>query len=387
MKLHLGCGNIVLPGYIGIDRKNGQEVYPLAYDDNTADEIYASHILEHFSHREVEAVLRDWVRVLKPGGDLFIAVPDFEKISQLYLDGKELNIQGYIMGGHVDNDDYHKCLFDAEMLTELMQDAGLECVIPWQSETNDCAALPISLNLMGTKREKALRPVISPQKVGAAMSVPRLGFMDNFFCAFSALTPLNIGLRKHTGAFWGQCLERCMDEWIKEGKEWVLTIDYDTIFSQQNVIDLLTLAAAHPEADAIAPLQAHRTKATPLMTIEGADGNNLAELHRDFFAPELSRVTTAHFGLTLVKVSALQKMLKPWFWSRPGVDGWDDKRTDDDIYFWREWAKVGNTLFLANRVPVGHAELMIRWPDVNLSAIYQHPSEYYQDGEPAGVWK
>jgi len=167
-----------------------------------------------------------------------------------------------------------------------------------------------------------------------------------------------------------------------------LTLDYDTVFTRNDVQALLTAAMRHPEADAIAPLQAHRTKPMPLMTMMGDDGRNIAQVPFDTFAPELTRVTTAHFGLTLIKAEKIKAMKKPWFYSLPGTNGkWDDQRMDDDIFFWRQWAKSGNSLYLANRVPVGHAELMIRWPGRTLSATYQHPSEFWTTGKPEDVWR
>ena len=83
IRLNLGAGDTKLPGYIAVDRKNGQEVYPLAYEDNSVDEIYASHILEHFGLNEILKVLQNWVSKLKPGGLMKIAVPDFQKITEM----------------------------------------------------------------------------------------------------------------------------------------------------------------------------------------------------------------------------------------------------------------------------------------------------------------
>lgn len=390
VKLNLGAGDRLVPGYLSIDRKFGSEVYPLDYKE--VDEIRASHVLEHFSHRETAKVLKNWVDSLKPGGVLKIAVPDFKKVCEAYLRGDQLPIEGYVMGGHVDKDDHHGALFDDESLREMMTDAGLTDIKEWASEIDDCASLSISLNLQGVKNAfvngAKLATMINPKDVGAAMSVPRLGFMDNFTCVWQALVPLKMELRKHTGAFWGQCLERNMEEWISEGKKWILTIDYDSIFTKQNVIDLLSLAARYPEAHAIAPVQASRTRPYPLMTVRGDNGKNVTHLPVDFFDGDLGRVHTAHFGLTLINVEALKKLPKPWFWSQPGVKGWGEDRTDDDIYFWRQWEKAGNNLFLANHVSIGHAELMIRWPGEDFRAIYQHPSEFYQSKlPPDDVWK
>lgn len=387
MKLHIGNNNINLEGYENVDRNIGKEAYPLDYPDNSADEIYASHILEHFGHNEVFNVVKEWVRVLKPNGILKIAVPDFEYIARNYLEGNDIQVQGYTMGGQSDENDYHKCIFDESVLTEIMKNSGLSNIKRWESKVKDCAALPVSLNLQGSKSKNNIKNILDGSKVGAAMSVPRLGFMDNFFCAFSSLLPYKIELRKHTGAFWGQCLERCMEEWVKEGKEYILTIDYDTVFTKKNVHDLLELAYKYPFADAIAPIQAHRTKSLPLMTMRGEGGKNIAEVQRTTFDPDITPISTAHFGLTLIKVESLLKLPKPWFVGIPSENGWDENRVDDDIYFWRQWEKYNNKLYLANRIPVGHAELMIRWPDEDFVAMYQHPSDFYSKGEPENVWK
>ena len=66
-------------------------------------------------------------------------------------------------------------------------------------------------------------------KVAAVMSTPRLGFTDNFFCVSSALAPHGISPIKVTGAFWGQCLQRAMEQ-VVDTHDVILTIDYDTVF-------------------------------------------------------------------------------------------------------------------------------------------------------------
>ena len=391
VRLNLGGGDTHIDGFVNVDRKSNStdaaeyECYPLRYADGTVDEVRASHVLEHFPHAQTADVLADWVRVLKPGGVLRLAVPDFRKIAGAYLEGRGLPTQGYIMGGQVDDEDYHKAIFDEVGLREALRNVGLRNIRHWQSEIDDCAALPISLNLQGEK------PRADPEKleaVSAVMSVPRLGFMDNFFCSFQALVPLGIPLRKYTGAFWGSCLTRSIEEAMSEGAKWVLTMDYDTIFDKQDLIELMDLASRHPELDAIAPIQASRTRATPLFTIRDADKKNKDRILREDMDAEYVEVSTAHFGLTLIKVSAIQKMERPWFMGEPGPDGrWDDGRVDDDIYFWNQFEKAGNRLAIACRVPVGHAELMVRWPDENLSPIYQHPSDFFKNGTPSGCWK
>ncbi|MDR0913319.1 MAG: methyltransferase domain-containing protein [Methanobrevibacter sp.] len=86
MKLHLGCGEKYLEGFTHCDiRKYHHVDYvipvdDLPFDDESVDEIYACHVLEHFGRHEVLNVLKEWSRVLKTDGFLRIAVPDFDSI-------------------------------------------------------------------------------------------------------------------------------------------------------------------------------------------------------------------------------------------------------------------------------------------------------------------
>jgi FkbM family methyltransferase len=160
MKLDLGAGPISPTGFTPLGRPHGSKIYPLpGIADNAVDEIRASHCLEHFSHREVPAVLKEWVRVLKPGGLLRIAVPDFAKIAKNYIEGVPQPTQTYIMGNQDDADDFHKSLFDRERLTGVMIAAGLVHIEPWTSELGDWAAESVSLNLSGRKPQASdLKP-------------------------------------------------------------------------------------------------------------------------------------------------------------------------------------------------------------------------------------
>ncbi len=62
---------------------------PLPYNDNQMDAVYANHILEHFLPHQIHPFLKEVFRVLKPGGILRISTPDFEILSNKYLDAVE----------------------------------------------------------------------------------------------------------------------------------------------------------------------------------------------------------------------------------------------------------------------------------------------------------
>lgn len=388
LKLNIGGGsNGDLPGYVNIDRKVGREAYPLDYPSGSVDEIRASHILEHFSHRQCVAVLREWVRVLKPGGIIKLAVPDFKWIAENYLKGVEFPVMGYVYGGHEDNNDVHLSGYDEECLTELMKMCGLTDIQRWTSELHDCASLPVSLNLQGRKPLGKVDPPVPAgcrlgNEIMAVMSLPRLTFSANMFCATRALGQLGIQLCKTDGVFWGQCLERMILQYI-DSHPYILTIDYDSVYTAQDVWKLWNTMQAHPEVDALCAVQIRREFDTALLTKAGADGNPVPSFPVAELANDIMELRTAHFGLTLLRSSAIKKMPRPMFHSRPAPDGsWDEGRIDDDSFFWLEWKRVGNTLYQANRVPIGHLELKIKWPTPDLRAAYQSVSDWDTNGKP-----
>lgn len=253
------------------------------------------------------------------------------------------------------------------------------------SEKNQDAVIFDTIYLSDTQEDPA--PVEGKKlNVACAMSTPRLGFLDNFYCITESLLPLGIRPLHYDGVFWGQCLERVMMEQLNA--DWILTVDYDTVFTKKDVEALISLAARSDFADAIAAVQLKRKTHDVLIAIKAEDGKLAPELSIESFKPDLLECHVAHFGLTMFRTSALKKMEHPWFMNVPDENGeWGEKKQDEDIYFWRKWRATGNTLYLANHVPVGHIESMITWPDSNMDASYQHPCDFWGDGKPKDVWK
>jgi predicted SAM-dependent methyltransferase/glycosyltransferase involved in cell wall biosynthesis len=90
-KLNLGCGGKSVDGFVNVDIYKSpkiEEVFDMGdipYLDNTIGAIYSEHALEHVSFERVEEVLKEWNRVLIPGGELILYMPDFELCCQEYL--------------------------------------------------------------------------------------------------------------------------------------------------------------------------------------------------------------------------------------------------------------------------------------------------------------
>jgi predicted SAM-dependent methyltransferase len=136
IKLHLGCGNKHIEGYTNIDVRYIPGVdavdnikYLRSYKLASVCTIYASHVLEHFSRWEYKDVLKRWHEILKPGGILRVAVPDFEAIVNYYSKTGDLNaIRGMMYGGQDYNENFHHWCWDFAHLKKDLVDVGFSVV-------------------------------------------------------------------------------------------------------------------------------------------------------------------------------------------------------------------------------------------------------------------
>jgi hypothetical protein len=217
-------------------------------------------------------------------------------------------------------------------------------------------------------------------RVEAVFSMPRLGFNDNFFTWAQALMPLGIRPTKVTGAFWDQCMERVFEQFIDKC-EYLLTVDYDTFFTKEDVEHLFSLAMAF-QCDAITGLQTKREDGRPMLTLPGTLGTLQAgektTLPMSWFSEPVQEVDSAHFGCTVISTAALKRTPKPWFRSEPGPDNsWNEGRLDADIYAWKNFREAGNRLYVSPRVILGHGEYMVTWPGKDLSQpVFQWATEF-----------
>lgn len=105
------------------------DICNLPYQSNMVDLIYASHVIEYFDRYEISDILYEWKRVLKPGGTLRIAVPNFNEIAKLYSTGVGLNsflgpLYGRMKMGK--ENIYHKTIYDFETLYNLLKENGFD---------------------------------------------------------------------------------------------------------------------------------------------------------------------------------------------------------------------------------------------------------------------
>jgi SAM-dependent methyltransferase len=81
MRLNLGCGDKKLAGYLNVDTCCEPDhvcdlsQFPWPWDDNSVDEVFSSHFLEHVE--DYEQTILEIHRILKPNGILQFRVPHF----------------------------------------------------------------------------------------------------------------------------------------------------------------------------------------------------------------------------------------------------------------------------------------------------------------------
>ncbi len=154
MKLHLGCGRKNFgTDWIHIDGSNIKDggdgrtggdfshikyhdITKLPFEDNSVDIIYNSHVFEYFDRDECKEVLKEWYRVLKPGGCLRMAVPDFENCAKIYVNnGVPLSFfVGMLYGKWKMNNRntiYHKTVYDFSSLKKVLETANFRNIQKW----------------------------------------------------------------------------------------------------------------------------------------------------------------------------------------------------------------------------------------------------------------
>lgn len=95
MKLNVGCGEFPMDGWVNLDSDPltvcdvhaDARTYLFDLTDESVEEIYAGHFLEHLEKKEAHLFIRQALRVLIPGGRLGIVVPDTREICRRYASG------------------------------------------------------------------------------------------------------------------------------------------------------------------------------------------------------------------------------------------------------------------------------------------------------------
>lgn len=176
IKLNLGCGPVDFgDDWVSIDRLNlpfikYHDILKLPYDDNSVDIIFSSHTISYLDREEILEAFKEWYRVLKVGGKIYISTTDFKTLVKLYHEGMPLHkLLGPIFGKMYSEDKiiYQKTIWDYQSLGDYLRIIGFRRIKLWDIgdpnlseiyKSKDCCnakidGTPLSLNVCAEKNE------------------------------------------------------------------------------------------------------------------------------------------------------------------------------------------------------------------------------------------
>lgn len=133
-------------GWINVDTSPQADFYwhlaePLPFPRDSVDSIYSSHLLEHLTFEQTQRLLRECLRVLKPGAKISICVPNARLFIEHYLGLRELPEEFFAWESafndttRIDAVNYvaylgteHRYMFDQENLLHILRKAGFHGV-------------------------------------------------------------------------------------------------------------------------------------------------------------------------------------------------------------------------------------------------------------------
>ena len=133
------------------------------FEDESIEEIYASHIIEHIDQKKINNTLKGIYRILKKEGKFYISVPDMDILCHFFVSpvaNKKIKFHTMrmIFGGQVDNFDYHYFGWNYEFMYDYLSAAGFSKINRVSSfglfnDTSDFKpyGFPISLNVIAIK--------------------------------------------------------------------------------------------------------------------------------------------------------------------------------------------------------------------------------------------
>jgi len=131
----------------------------------------------------------------------------------------------------------------------------------------------------------------------------------------SAFNKCGIPIVTSGGVFYGQCMQRMLEDAVEAGIDIAVTVDFDSVFRPDQLRQLIDVIVNSDHIDALAALQSRRGAAQPLFNPDGE--YEVGKVCEVAFEGEPLKVSTAHFGLTAIKLARLKDVPKPWFFSKP----------------------------------------------------------------------
>lgn len=133
MKLDVGAGEVKEEGWTSLDRFTPADItadmWDIPLEDDSVDELWCSHALEHVAPEFVVPALREFRRVLVKGGKATLTVPNFDACAAMWLHGGDRSwAQQLIFGSQKHEGEVHRTAFNLALFRGDIEAAGLTVV-------------------------------------------------------------------------------------------------------------------------------------------------------------------------------------------------------------------------------------------------------------------
>lgn len=126
MKINFACGSKPIPGFFNIDavHRDGAKI-DLIYladfdenceireriplDDECAEELHSYHFIEHVYRFHADAMVREWFRLLRPGGRIVLECPNILLAAKNLLAGSRDQLSMWALYGDESHKDPYMC--------------------------------------------------------------------------------------------------------------------------------------------------------------------------------------------------------------------------------------------------------------------------------------
>jgi predicted SAM-dependent methyltransferase len=89
------------------------------------DIVFSSHTLEHFARTELPEVLDEWVRIMKPEGEMRLLLPNLEWAAQHIMNHEVDNdVLNVLYGAQTYDENFHKVGFTSQIIEQLLAERG-----------------------------------------------------------------------------------------------------------------------------------------------------------------------------------------------------------------------------------------------------------------------
>jgi SAM-dependent methyltransferase len=129
LRLDIGSGRFPKKGFVTVDRYEVADIeadmWEIPLEDDSVEEISCSAAMEHIPFMKVAPTLKEFYRILRPGGRLTVEVPDHDYVAKYWLNGQDRGWALVMMYGiQTHPGEFHRCCWNVQGLAGDLQFSG-----------------------------------------------------------------------------------------------------------------------------------------------------------------------------------------------------------------------------------------------------------------------